>query len=101
MRCGGPSPWGWLSCEENVEINTVGDQEYRHGYTFVCPIDADTVQAPQPVVGYGRYNHEAVAIDPSNHYAYLTEDRADGCLYRFVPDAMDEPFVGQLQALTL
>jgi secreted PhoX family phosphatase len=28
---GGPSPWGWLSCEENVEING----EFRHGYVFV------------------------------------------------------------------
>ncbi|EDM80196.1 hypothetical protein PPSIR1_36137 [Plesiocystis pacifica SIR-1] len=92
---GGPSPWGWLSCEETVEIN----EGIRHGYTFVCPIDAETVQAPQIVEGYGRYNHEAVAIDPSNNYAYLTEDRADSALYRFVPDAMAEPFVGTLQAL--
>jgi secreted PhoX family phosphatase len=92
---GGPSPWGWLSCEENVEING----EYRHGYVFVCSPDAETVQAAQPVVGYGRCNHEAVAVDPSTNIAYLTEDRLDSCLYRFVPDAMAEPFVGKLQAL--
>ena len=40
---GGPSPWGWLSCEENTDIN----QGVRHGYTVVCPIDAESVQAPQ------------------------------------------------------
>lgn len=92
---GGPSPWGWLSCEENTDING----ESRHGYTFVCPTDADSVQAPQAVPGYGRFNHEAVAIDPSNFHAYLTEDRIDGCLYRFVPTDMNDPFTGQLQAL--
>ncbi|EDM79398.1 hypothetical protein PPSIR1_02556 [Plesiocystis pacifica SIR-1] len=92
---GGPSPWGWLSCEENVDING----GVRHGYTFVCPTDADSVQDPQPVEGYGRYNHEAVAVDPSNFHAYLSEDRGDSCLYRFVPDDMSDPFTGQLQAL--
>jgi secreted PhoX family phosphatase len=92
---GGPSPWGWLSCEENTEING----EYRHGYVFVCPTDAATVQLPQPIPPYGRFYHEAVAIDPSNHYAYLTEDRLNSCMYRFVPNTMDEPFVGRLQAM--
>ncbi|MFO7562880.1 MAG: DUF839 domain-containing protein [Enhygromyxa sp.] len=92
---GGPSPWGWLSCEEIVSING----ELRHGYTFVCPIDAETVQPPAPIVSYGRYRHEAVCIDPSNNYAYLTEDQINSCLYRFVPDDMAEPFVGKLQAL--
>jgi len=91
---GGPSPWGWLTCEENV-ANT----SPNHGYVFLCPTDATTVQPFQRIDGYGRYNHEAVAIDPSNNYAYLTEDRADSAFYRFVPDAMNEPFVGTLQAL--
>ncbi len=96
---GGPSPWGWLSCEENTDINSGG--EYRHGYTFVCPTDAEAVQAPQRIDGYGRFNHEAVAIDPSNNYAYLTEDRGDSCLYRFVPADPSDPFVGKLQALRI
>src|SRR5690606_7203744 len=90
--------WGWLSCEENTDING-GQSPIRHGYTFLCPIDAESVQAPQRIDGYGRCNHEAVAVDPSNDYAYLTEDRGDSCLYRFVPDSMDDPFVGRLQAL--
>ncbi|NVB37335.1 DUF839 domain-containing protein [Pseudenhygromyxa sp. WMMC2535] len=94
---GGPSPWGWLSCEENTDIN--GD--YRHGYVFVCPADAESVQPAQPVPGYGRYNHEAVAVDPSNNYAYLSEDRTNSCLYRFVPESVDTPFTGKLQALAV
>src|SRR5258706_5956915 len=44
--CGGPSPWGWLSCEETVDDG--------HGYVFVCPTEADRVQAPERVAGYGR-----------------------------------------------
>jgi secreted PhoX family phosphatase len=92
---GGPSPWGWLSGEENVERNGA----YRHGYVFLCRTDAASVQPPMRVTGYGRFNHEAVAVDPSNYHAYLTEDRSNGCLYRFVPDDMAEPFVGKLQAL--
>jgi secreted PhoX family phosphatase len=94
---GGMSPWGWLTCEESTAING----GTRHGYTFLCPIDAETVQAPQRIDGYGRYNHEAACVDPSTNYAYLTEDRGDSCLYRFVPEAMDDPFVGTLQALRI
>ena len=94
---GGPSPWGWLSCEENTTIS----EDARHGYVFLCSTDAESVQDPQPIPAYGRFNHEAVAIDPSNNYAYLTEDQGDGCLYRFVPDAMDDPFTGTLQALKI
>lgn len=33
----------------------------------------------------GRFNHEAVAIDPATGYVYETEDRGDAALYRFVP----------------
>ena len=89
---GGPSPWGWLSCEENVEAG--------HGYVFLTTPDADVAQPPDRKVGYGRFNHEAVCIDPDTLYAYLTEDRGDGCLYRFVPDdAVADPFTGTLQAM--
>lgn len=91
---GGMSPWGWLSCEENVAT--------RHGYVFLCPTDESHVQAPRRIPAYGRFLHEAVAIDPDDHAAYLTEDRGDSCLYRFVPHDRDEPFgAGKLQALAI
>jgi secreted PhoX family phosphatase len=90
---GGASPWGWLSCEESVEPG--------HGFVFVCPIDASEVRTPQPVPGYGRFRHEAVAIDPRDHAAYLTEDRDDGAFYRFMPVAPDRPFEGKLQAMAI
>lgn len=88
---GGPSPWGWLSCEETTVPG--------HGYTFLCNVEATSLEAPRRIAGYGRYRHEAVCIDPATHVAYLTEDQGDSCLYRFVPDNKSTPFVGKLQAM--
>ncbi len=91
---GGVSPWGWLSCEENVDPG--------HGYVFLCAHTADSLRPPQRIDAYGRFVHEAVAIDPENHAAYLTEDRKNGCLYRFVPEKREAPFgAGKLQALAV
>lgn len=90
---GGPSPWGWLACEETFEDG--------HGYVFLCKTDAQKVGPPEKISGYGRFCHEAVCVDPSTHVAYLTEDRVDGCFYRFVPEARQQPFVGRLQALAI
>ncbi len=89
--CGGPSPWGWLTCEETL---TNG-----HGYVFLCDPEADEAQEPVRIPGYGRFNHEAAAIEPGTHLAFLTEDRDDGAFYRFVPDDPEEPFEGRLQAM--
>jgi secreted PhoX family phosphatase len=88
---GGPSPWGFLSCEETVEDD--------HGYVFLCATDAESVQPAQRIDGYGRMRHEAAAVDPRTHIAYLTEDRPDAGFYRFFPRRKDEPFEGVLQAL--
>jgi uncharacterized protein len=94
LNCaGGPSPWGWLSCEESTEDH--------HGYVFLCPADAQHLKAPRKVPAYGRFRHEAVAIDPDTHAAYLTEDDPDGCLYRLMPRDPQEPFRGQLEALRI
>src|SRR5690606_9198634 len=41
----------------------------------------------QPIVGMGRFSHEAVALDPRTGHVYLTEDdRNRAGLYRYVPD---------------
>jgi secreted PhoX family phosphatase len=91
---GGPSPWGWLSCEETSDVN--------HGYVFLCPTDRDRVAPPARVTAYGRFRHEAVCIDPATHAAYLTEDRDDACFYRFVPERRSEPFGhGRFQAMAI
>lgn len=91
---GGMSPWGWMSCEESAARG--------HGYVFLCSPQADSVQPPKRITRYGRFMHEAVAIDVADHAAYLTEDRVDGCLYRFLPAAAEAPFgPGKLSALAV
>ena len=83
---GGVTPWGsWLSCEETLIDNTAGGGR-RHGYVFEVRRDV-TQTTGQPIVGMGRLLHEAVAVDPETHYAYMTEDNPNRCtLYRFIPD---------------
>ncbi|MFO7180405.1 MAG: DUF839 domain-containing protein [Pseudomonadota bacterium] len=90
---GGPSPWGWLSCEEHVDPG--------HGYVFLCRTDAAKVAPAERIPAYGRFNHEAVCIDPKTLGAYLTEDRVDGCLYRMIPADRSRPFEGHLEALAI
>lgn len=84
---GGPTPWNsWLTCEETVQsANDVFAED--HGYVFEVPATAEIQRAePRPIKAMGRFNHEAVAIDPESGVAYLTEDRHDGLFYRFLPD---------------
>jgi secreted PhoX family phosphatase len=90
----GISPWGFLTCEESVAND--------HGYVFLCDIHADRVAPPRKIPSYGRFRHEAAAVDPQTCAAYLTEDRPDGCLYRFMPKDPGAPFAaGRLQAMAV
>ena len=41
--------------------------------------------APIPLTAMGRFNHEAIAVDPETGIVYQTEDRHDGMFWRFVP----------------
>jgi secreted PhoX family phosphatase len=90
---GGLSPWGWLSCEEMFDA--------RHGYVFVASHSADSLQPARRIPAYGHFRHEAACVDPQTLIAYLTEDREDSCLYRFVPTDKQKPFEGTLQALAI
>jgi len=94
---GGLTPWGsWLTCEETTAIR----DGVRHGYVFeVAP---SGYGHPMPLVGLGRFNHEAAAVDPVTGFVYETEDRGDSLLYRFVPTVYgDLHSPGKLQALRL
>jgi secreted PhoX family phosphatase len=100
---GGPTPWGsWLSCEEFVQSADQQWFEKDHGFVFEVPARADGLAAPVPLSGLGRMNHEACAVDVDGRCVYLTEDRDDGLLYRFVPDRPGQLAAGgRLQALKL
>ena len=91
---GGTSPWGWLTCEEDISAE-------RHGYTFLCDASLPAISAPRRIDGYGRFRHEAVAIQSSTSIAFLTEDQPDSCLYRFEPKSRQSPFEGELFALVV
>ncbi|MCZ7430481.1 alkaline phosphatase PhoX [Streptomyces sp. WMMC1477] len=94
---GGPTPWGtWLTCEETFETRA----GKRHGYVFEVPCEGKG--DPRPFTAMGRFNHEAVAVDPATGHVYETEDRGDACLYRFVPTVPgDLAKGGRLEALRI
>jgi len=95
---GGPTPWGtWLTCEECTYMPGEKDPKNhdrtplvskRHGYVFEVDAHATALVEPQPIQAMGRFYHEAVAVDPETATVYLSEDRDDGLLYRFRPDAI-------------
>ncbi|MDQ3426325.1 MAG: PhoX family protein [Gemmatimonadota bacterium] len=88
---GGETPEGsWLTCEETVagprdENGLDTGWRQNHGYVFEVPA-ADVRQAePIPYKEMGRFDHEAVAVDPRTGYVHLTEDRTPSGFYRFRP----------------
>ena len=97
---GGVTPWGsWISCEEATKEPYTGTAR-PHGFNFEVPATYDVKHAtPLPLRAMGRFNHEAVAIDPKSGCVYQTEDREDGLLYRFLPnDRVKLAAGGRLQA---
>lgn len=100
---GGPTPWGsWITCEETVE--RAGEAtEKDHGYNFEVPATAHpAIAVPVPLVEMGRFNHEAIAVDPASGVVYQTEDRHDGLIYRFIPHTPGQlSRGGKLQALAI
>jgi len=127
---GGPTPWNtWVTCEETVEVSWEAEKRARerrnrrsedteepqdpprrtnfneqdHGYAFEVPAAADGQLAePVPLRAMGRFNHEAIAVDPASGAVYQTEDRDDGLIYRFISNEYGKLASGGiLQALAI
>ena len=100
---GGPTPWNsWITCEEDVSKINGEITEKDHGFVFDVPASADKLVTPKPIEAMGRFNHEAVAVDPRNHNVYQTEDRHDGLIYRYIPSNPEDLHQGgKLQALAI
>lgn len=100
---GGITPWkSWITCEENTDL-AGGDMEKDHGFNFEVPASEKVGLAdPVPLKEMGRFNHEAVAVDPSTSIVYQTEDRPDGLIYRYIPLVPEQLNKGgKLQILAL
>lgn len=104
---GGVTPWGsWLTCEEDVSragsAAAGGTLGQDHGWVFEVPAAATAAVTPVPLKALGRFNHEAAATDPATGIVYLTEDRDNSLVYRFLPARRgDLKAGGRLQALAL
>jgi secreted PhoX family phosphatase len=116
---GGPTPWGtWLTCEETETRAGAkwsgrghsGTYQLDHGYVF--EVFADRA-LPKPIKAFGRYAHEAVAVEPSRRRVYLSEDASgpNGLFYRWTAPARVElgpgiadkigPTDGKLEAMQI
>jgi len=88
LNCaGGGTPWGtWLTCEE-----------YEYGMVWEC--DPTTPNSAVRREALGTFYHEAAAV-ASDDRVYLTEDRPDGCFYRFTPTTPGDLSSGVLEVAT-
>lgn len=100
---GGPTPWNsWITCEETT-VRAGKYLEKNHGYNFEVPASPiPKLAKPIPLKDMGRFNHEAICVDPRTSIIYQTEDRSDGLIYRFLPNVPGEPAKGgKLQIMAL
>ncbi|MBE9199817.1 MULTISPECIES: alkaline phosphatase PhoX [unclassified Nodularia (in: cyanobacteria)] len=102
---GGQTPWGsWITSEENTSTPGGDNTEITklHGYNFEIPASATSAVEAVPLVDMGRFNHEAVAVDPATGYVYETEDTGDSLFYRFIPNVPGKLAEGgTLQAMVI
>ncbi|MFG2596369.1 alkaline phosphatase PhoX [Streptomyces sp. NPDC048462] len=87
---GGRTPWDtWLTCEETEDKAGTNGYTKDHGYIFEVDGADPRRTGAVPLTAMGRFQHEAIAIDPHNGVVYETEDAFDkpfGLFYRFLPE---------------
>jgi secreted PhoX family phosphatase len=94
---GGVTPWGsWLSCEETT-VGAANGFAREHGYVYDVSAGANGPVAAVPLTGLGRFDHEAVCVDPRAGIVYETEDNGDSGFFRFVPTRGGDLSAGRLQ----
>lgn len=101
---GGATPWGsWVTCEESVFKAGKNGYTVDHGYNFEVPARNEIgLCKAEPLYDMGRFNHEAIAVDPRTGIVYQTEDRHSSLLYRFIPHQPGKLRAGgRLQALVI
>lgn len=87
---------GWITCEESDADD--------HGFAFWTRADDDTLTDAHArrLTSLGRFKREGVALDPATGVLFMTEDHADGLIYRHVPDDAARPLgAGRLEALRI
>lgn len=86
---GGATPWGtWLSCEE-----------VPYGSVWECDPFGHRKAVERRAMGL--FKHEAAAVDPVTKRVFMTEDLADGRLYRFTPERWGDLSAGKLELATV
>ena len=93
----------WLTGEETVAGPDAADPAARfakrHGYLFQTPVHRGPNELAMgvPILGAGRFSHEAAAVDQRTGIVYETEDPGSGFgagFYRYTPDDPDDLTAG-------
>ena len=84
---GGATPWGsWLTCEETLDDQIRPHRRIPGDPRLGLRRAGQAARArPVPIKGMGRFNHEAVALDPATGVVYESEDTGTSGFYRYVP----------------
>jgi len=100
---GGPTPWGsWITCEESLDQAADDGGVRDHGYAFETPSTATGLTKAVALRAMGRFNREAVALDPRTGIVYQTEDARPSLITRYLPDTLGELHRGgRVQALAI
>ncbi|NUT29377.1 MAG: DUF839 domain-containing protein, partial [Streptomyces sp.] len=62
---GGPTPWGtWLTCEETEDRAGTNGYTRDHGFIFEVDPANPYRSGAVPLTAMGRFQHEAIAVDP-------------------------------------